>query len=1454
MAIVLQFSSVPYPGLRPFGGDESDIFFGREKQTDQLLARLASNRFLAVTGPSGCGKSSLVKAGMIPALKAGFMAEVGSRWRICEIRPGDKPLRRLASALACPDILRTDRDGEESVAFVEAKLGRGPLGLIEIVRGAEELQRGAFLVVVDQFEEIFRYRERIAVDETDAFVALLLASAGQRDVPIYVVITMRSDYLGECAVFHQLPEAVSESQFLTPRLIREELEQAIVGPARVFGGQVDPKLLNRLINDFGTDPDQLPLLQHALARLWSRCTNSGMPSLMTVKDYEAIGELAAALSNHGDEAIAELTPEQQRVAEIMFKRLSGSENGRRDVRAPARVNEVAKIAAVHPSEVIAVAEAFRHPDRSFLAVAEGPIRDDTLLDLSHESLIRQWRTLAGWAAAETESAEMYRRLRDWALRWAQGNADLWRGPDLASASAWRQREHPSPDWAERYGDRDQFHLAMKFLDACEEAQRAAAVAEETKRQLQVRRVQRIALAFGLATASLVAVLLFYFVSFVWDDNAYYKDYVAAYSVPRGIGPLSTAEVRHRTVSYRITKKGRLGPVVSMQLVNAAGQPRNLKGTLLGLSSQGEIEQIEQKVSRWEYVYDSRSHCHWWDWQCKSLIAYVISLDRDGHQLQSLIYAPSAAPDARSVRSRIAYQTGPNGSLVREKGSCVAFHKFDYSNEGYVTQTHYLDQDGVSTPGKAGAFITQLEYDRHGRQLRSISLWEDGRPMNNEAGNAELRMSYDDSGNMISSEALDAAGRPVDLRKEGYQRFTCKYDDRGNCVEATAWHADGTPFLIAGFIRSKKLNFDNRGNVVKEVLLPGGTAAEDKYDENDRPIEGTYFDRAGRPAPEPEYGAFRLTLTPDAEGNITERAFFDENRKPTLSSGGFHRQISKFDDGGHEIRTEFRGTDDKLVGMNAGYAAIEWKYDRGNEVQTAYLGIDNRPIANRNEGFAIKQTSFDACGREIETSFLDKKAQPARSNRGYSHIKKTYDSYNNVAEEAYLDEREQPIRSVDGYARVTRKFDPHRNIIDEEYFDEQDNPLLLNGTYAKHTSRYNDHNALVEEAFFGASEKLVPNDKGWAKHTRRYDDRNALVEEAYFGASGEPVLSEKGWARITNVNDAHGRAIEATYFGTDGKPINVKEDYARITSRYDPNGALVEKAFFGATGQPVLIDEGFARVKNVNDELGRVIEQAFFGVRGEPVIGTKDHRYHRGKYVLDDRGNWLEFATFGIDEKPMNVKEGYAKITRRYDPRGAVLEVAYFGISGQPVLNDEGFARVTVVRDSHGQQIEAAYFGTDGKPLNQKHGYAKFTDRRDGYGAMLEEAYFGVSGEPVLYDMVARVTYVNDELGRPAEWAYFGVRGEPVIGTKDNRYHRAKQVLDERGNKLEFATFGIGGKPLEVADSAGGPRCARLVRRFDATNKEIDSECFDAAGKLKSRKRSSKGAQPLSRRRSSASRQ
>jgi hypothetical protein len=269
----LHLSAAPYPGLRAYLHTEADIFFGREEQTDELLKNLQQSRFLAVIGPSGCGKSSLVRAGMIASLRAGILTNSGAHWRVAEMRPGERPMARLAKALAAPLALGPDIGSEvEGAAFLQATLQRGPLGLLEALRETPLPKYANLLILVDQFEEIFRFRREVDADEADAFVALLLATAQQKEVPIYVVITMRSEYLGDSALFTGLPEAINKSQFLTPRMTRDQCEAAITKPARVFGANVEPALVNRLLNEMSSDPNQLPLLQHCLMRMWTKAT------------------------------------------------------------------------------------------------------------------------------------------------------------------------------------------------------------------------------------------------------------------------------------------------------------------------------------------------------------------------------------------------------------------------------------------------------------------------------------------------------------------------------------------------------------------------------------------------------------------------------------------------------------------------------------------------------------------------------------------------------------------------------------------------------------------------------------------------------------------------------------------------------------------------------------------------------------------------------------------------------------------------------------------------------------------------------------------------------------------------------------------------------------------------------------------------------------------------------
>ncbi|HKY26462.1 MAG TPA: hypothetical protein VJM12_00795 [Pyrinomonadaceae bacterium] len=487
----------PFPGLRPFETDEYRLFFGREGQSDALINRLQRSRLLAVVGTSGSGKSSLVRAGLLPALRGGMMAGAGSGWRIAIMRPGSDPFNNLAGALVEKDVIPEAGGGlppPEAKAVIEATLRRGSLGLVDAVTQSRLAQHEKLLIVVDQFEELFRFRAARATtskgDDASAFVKVLLEAARHTGHSIYIILTMRSDFLGDCAQFPGLPEAINDGQYLIPRMTRDERRIAITGPIGVARGRMAEPLVSRLLNDVGDNPDQLPILQHALMRTWDYwAANRRDGEPLGLEHYQAIGTMDRALSVHADEAFEILDARSKRIAELMFKCLTERGADNREIRRPTRISEIRDIAGESFEAVCAVVEAFRYEGCSFLMPPVGvPLTPQTVIDISHESLIRNWDRLQKWVDEEAQSARIYRRLAEAAVLHREGREGLLQNPGLQIALDWRDQHEPNAGWARRYNP--EFAEAMRFLDASKAAHEAKLAEEEREREEQLERDRR----------------------------------------------------------------------------------------------------------------------------------------------------------------------------------------------------------------------------------------------------------------------------------------------------------------------------------------------------------------------------------------------------------------------------------------------------------------------------------------------------------------------------------------------------------------------------------------------------------------------------------------------------------------------------------------------------------------------------------------------------------------------------------------------------------------------------------------------------------------------------------------------------------------------------------------------------------------------------------------------------
>ena len=461
----------PYKGLAFFDVNDADLFFGRESLVARLVGNLREHNLLAVVGASGSGKSSVVRAGMIPALKGqkplfdNSLPPQGSHnWLVRVFTPTSRPLEALVTNVC-------EETGEQQISLLEELL-HNPSSLDRIAQDRLKGQGAShLLLVIDQFEEIFTLcREE---SERIAFIdALLSIVAPSFSGYISIVLALRADFYGHCGNYPNLSQALARNQEYISAMSTEELRRAIELPAVENGWDFQPGLVDFLLRETREEPGALPLLSHALLETWLR--RSG--KTMTLKGYAESGGVRGAIAKTAEKVFFQtLTPAQQILARNIFLRLTELGEETQDTRRRAVIAELIP----SPESISAVQEVLE-----ILAEARLVILSIDTAEVAHEALIREWPILRQWLTEDREGLLLHRHITEAAEEWKAMDRDegeLFRGARLAQAREWVGSHADSLN-----------PLEQEFLEASNllEDQRAAEL--EAQRQRELEAAQKLA--------------------------------------------------------------------------------------------------------------------------------------------------------------------------------------------------------------------------------------------------------------------------------------------------------------------------------------------------------------------------------------------------------------------------------------------------------------------------------------------------------------------------------------------------------------------------------------------------------------------------------------------------------------------------------------------------------------------------------------------------------------------------------------------------------------------------------------------------------------------------------------------------------------------------------------------------------------------------------------------------
>ncbi len=1266
----------PYRGLESFAYEHAAVFCGRTAEVGQMLDALrrqaaAGKPFLLVLGMSGCGKSSLVRAGLLPELTYPNVIEGIGLWRRAELLPGRAAgdlMEGLAAALlaetALPELARQGTSAHElSLLLRDRPEAVAPLLRSGLSQAAQEVQQAEGLarepiarvaLVVDQLEELFTI-ERITPEERKRFDAAIsaLVTSGL----VWTVATLRSDFYGQCTALTEimaLKEGAGQFDLRPPD--SRAIGQVIRQPARIAGltFEEDPETgerLDDLLRDAAiADPSALPLLEFTLEELYQRRREDGR---MTLAAYHELGGVEGALAHRAEEVYQRLSPAaREALPKILPALVAGglaAEAGEIPTLTRRRA-PMASVAAIPGArELIDCFVAQR------LLTSDVGADGTPVVTVTHEALLGCWPRVRDLLREQAAMLQTCAELKAAAVLWHRGGEGedflLPEGRLLADAGALVDS-----------GDVPLDELETRLVAASRQALE--------KRRLGARRRRWL---LGAAAALILTVVTLLMDFFVWSDVGYYGMLTKRYGQPQGIGELSKSEVRKRQWSIKLIRRGRLGPVTRLEVVNGRGHltPYHPVGQYLK-GYEEDLERIADRECALTTTYDDAGR-----------IAYEKAENCFGSTVWELDYLISAeSEDANKIVGTFVEDGRPSPQAASGAARVVIFH----DELGREIGSRYQGVAGEPRASAEGIFGMDLELDARGLPRKVVYVGPEGGPARSPEGCLQVQRDYDDEGRELSSTCLGDDGRPV-MTRHGFARLETTYDAVGNPTEIALLNEDGDPIPEIARIQ---LAYSSRGDLVEQRFLTA----------DDRPATAYQ-------------GNIAVRREVDERGLVVAETLLDQDESPMIGQSRFATRRFDFDPRTGALRTiEYFGQQGEKVRDAQGKAIHRYELDDRGQVIEERFEDEAGNLTPTTEGYARIKRVYSTEGMPTEAAYFDSEGRPACTQQGYARLQMEYDARGNLVRETFLDDAGEPVPGAGGFSGIRRVFGAGGQVLGERYLDRSGQLTAGTEGYARQTREYDERGNPLRIEYYRDDGDMIRQDL-W-----EYDERGFSTGVAYLDGAGGP-LEVDGIAKQRWRNNARDDPLETTFYDAEGEP-ETSGGYAGVRSEYDFFGNEIEEIYLDGDRNPTANDQGIGVIVWRYDSRQRPLEQRYLDTFRDPVIHP-DLGYAVQKWEYDERGNPYRESYLDEREYPL------AHIEKEFDQFGRPIELRYLDAQEKPREDESGCSTVRLAYDHLANPIEMECFGPAGRPEVSAYGFIRLRIRRNGCGEALEAALYDADG-------------------------------------------------------------------------------------------------------------------------------